>query len=103
MENYRSPISVFSFSLICILIKCCAVEPVQSVLIFSKMCRNPIYNDTNPRLMAAVNKILQVGRVSEAAGRSEITSDLIAPGGAVGVFFNRHQILVCTPHISEIW
>src|SRR5690625_1767230 len=102
MENYRSPIPVFSFSRICILIKCCAVEPVQSVLIFSKMCRNPIYNDTNPRLMAAVNKILQVVRVSESAGRSVITSDLIAPGGVVGVFCNRHQLHVCIAHIREI-
>src|SRR5690625_3976992 len=102
MENYRSPIPVFSFSRICILIKCCAVEPTQSVLIFSKMCRNPIYNDTNPRLMAAVNKILQVVRVSESAGRSVITSDLIAPGGVVGVFCNRHQLHVCIAHIREI-
>src|SRR5690625_1851514 len=102
MENYRSPIPVFSFSRICILIKCCAVEPTQSVLIFSKMCRNPIYNDTNPRLMAAVNKILQVVRVSESAGRSVITSDLIAPGCVVGVCCNRHQIHVCIAHIREI-
>src|SRR5690625_3575227 len=66
------------------------------------MCRNPIYNDTNPRLMAAVNKILQVVRVSESAGRSVITSDLITPGGVVGVFCNRHQLHVCIAHIREI-
>src|SRR5690625_5424653 len=66
------------------------------------MCRNPIYNDTNPRLMAAVNKILQVVGVSESAGRSIITSDLIAPGGVVGVFCNRHQLHMCIAHIREI-
>jgi len=56
-----------------------AVELGQPVRILGEVRRHPIENHADPGLVAVVDEVPELVRISEAAGRRVIAGNLISP------------------------
>ena len=79
VKDSGAPALVLAFERIGVFIEACAVEFVESLLVLREVCRHPVENDADARLMEHVDHLPKVIRCAEARGRGEIARDLIAP------------------------
>ena len=63
---------------------------------------NPIDDHANPRLMKQIDKLHEVMRRTEAAGRSEVARRLIAPRAVERELVDRHQLDVRVPEFLHV-
>src|SRR5262249_49807220 len=85
IEHKRIPVGVLSFSRIGVLVKMRSVEIAEASLVFRKVRGDPVQNHADSMLVKIVHEKHEVGRRAEAAGGSEVTGGLIAPGTVEGV------------------
>src|SRR4029077_10620373 len=90
VENERAPIRLLALARVHVLVKISAIEFSQTVSIFRKMRRHPVHDHADPSLMTAVDKLPELVRFSEAAGRRVVIGHLITPGTLEGMFRHRH-------------
>src|SRR5258708_8089412 len=57
VEDQRAPIAVFTLPRIGVFVKSCSVELSQSKGVLREMARNPVQNDSDPFLVAAIAQI----------------------------------------------
>src|SRR5215831_11815284 len=77
---------------VCVLVEMRAVEIGKTMPVPWKMRWCPIEENPKVRLVAAVNKLHEVGRPTKAPGRREISERLIAPRAVIGVFHDREKL-----------
>ncbi len=102
IKNERPPILMFALAGIHVLIEIGAVEFGQRVRVFRKMCRHPVHDDCDSRLMTFVDEVAQFVRCSVAAGRRIIICNLIPPGAFKRMLCDREQFDVGVTHLQHI-
>src|SRR5689334_897401 len=80
IKDVGAPLFVLAFARIGVFIEMGAIKIAEGVTVFWKVRWNPVKDDTNALLVHIVNKVLKIFRWAEAACRSIIACDLIAPG-----------------------
>ena len=84
------------------LIQMGAVKFVKSVTVFGKMGGNPIHNNRNAGLMELVNKITKIIRITETAGGSKHTDNLVPPGTVKRMLGHRQKFNMGEAHIYDV-
>ena len=98
VENIGSPIAVLALARIGVFVKVRAVEHGQPVHVLREVGRHPVEDDADPRLVAAVNKVAELIRIAESAGRCVVARHLVAPGPVVRMLGHRHELEVGEAH-----
>src|SRR5437667_8558402 len=80
VEDQRAPIAVFSLPRIGVFVKLCSIELSQSKGVLGEMPRNPVENDSNAFLVAAIDEMAELVRIAKTARRRIVTGDLVTPG-----------------------
>ena len=91
IENERVPIRLLSLPRVGVLVKMRAVKIAQARLVFRKVRRNPIQNDSDSVLMEVVHQKHEVRGRSEAAGRCEVANRLVTPRTIERVLGDREE------------
>ena len=102
VKDHRTPVRVFTLTGIGVFIAGCTVKPSETVRIPREMCGNPVHQNTDTGLMAAVNKTHQHFRGSIPGSRREIAGDLVSPRAVERVFRQRHQFDMGITHLLNI-
>src|SRR5258708_37650116 len=76
VEDQRAPIAVFSLPRIGVFVKPCSVELSQSKGVLGEMPRNPVQNDSDALLVAAIDEMTKLVRISKTARWRIGTRDL---------------------------
>ena len=63
-----------------VFVEVCAIEVAEAVLVFGEVGGNPVEDNANVGLVAAVDEGHEVVGGAEASGGGEVASDLVAPG-----------------------
>src|SRR5262249_24216014 len=84
------------------LVQICPIEVPESMTILWKMGRNPIQQNSNSCLMAAINEGTEFFWCSKATRRCKIAHNLIAPRSIKWVLGERHQLNMGIAHILNI-
>src|ERR1700730_10440774 len=79
VEDQRAPIAVFSLPRIGVFVKSCSVELSQSKGVLREMARNPVQNDSDTFLVAAIDEMTKLVRIPKTARWRIITGDLVTP------------------------
>ncbi len=85
-----------------VLVKRLAVEATQCPLVFGEVTGYPIDEHTNACFVQAVDEVLEVVGLTESCGRCVVAGDLIAPGRAVGVLGQRHELDVREAEVLNV-
>src|SRR4028118_740173 len=79
VEHQRTPLFMFSFTRVRMLVEWGAIKERQTVAIFGEVTGHPVHNHPNPVLVALVNEIHQVFWRPETGGAGIVACDLIPP------------------------
>src|ERR1700730_17671661 len=80
VKNERAPIAVFALPRISVFVETCTVKLSQTKGIFGEMPRNPVQDDSDSLLVAAIDEMAKLVRISKAACRCIVAGDLGNPG-----------------------
>src|SRR2546423_4302466 len=92
VEDERAPVGVLAESRVCVLVECGAVEAPQGPGVFREVRGNPVHYDADALSVKVVNQKTKVVGVSVARGGRVVVRDLVAPGAAVRVAFEREGL-----------
>ena len=79
-----------------------AVKPGQSRFILGKMSGHPVHNNTDPSCVTGIHEPHKALGRAITGCRRKIACHLIAPGGVVGIFRQRHQLNVRIAQLLDI-
>src|SRR5260370_12916743 len=102
VEDQRSPIAVFSLPRIGVFIKPCSVELSQSEGILGEMARNPVQNDSDAFLVAAIDEMTKLVRIPKTARWRIITGDLVTPGTVKRMLGDGQEFDLGVAHFFDI-
>ena len=102
VENIRPPIAMLPLPRIGVFVKVRTVEIGQPVRILREVGRHPVKNDSDSRLVAMIDEVAELIRITEPAGRRVIPRHLVAPGPVVGMLGHRHQLDVGEAHLQAV-
>ena len=102
IEVRRTPFPVLGALLVVRLIKRLSIEVAQSLLIFAKMSRYPVHDDSDAILMCLVNEITEIIRLTVAARHRKISRSLIPPGTIERMLTERHELNMRIVHFLRI-
>ena len=74
----------------------------QSIIIYGKVTRDPIDNNTDIIDVTSLYEILKIHRCSVTALKCKIAHQLIAPAGIKRVSHQRHQFNMRIVHLHQI-
>ncbi len=103
IKDLGSPLLMFAYSWIGMLVKCGAVKPRKAMRIFGKVGWYPVKNYPNATLVTVINKIHKVFRAAISSSRCIITGDLISPRTIVGMSRNREEFYMGKSHFLHIF
>src|SRR4029077_20793308 len=83
-------------------IKPCSVELSQSEGILGEMARNPVQNDSDAFLVAAIDEMTKLVRIPKTAAWRIITGDLVTPGTAKRMLGDRQYFDMGVAHFFDI-
>ena len=84
-------------------IQACAVEIGKTVCVSWKMCRYPVQNNADVRLMHLVHKIHEIFCAAVTRRRRIVTDHLISPGTVKRMFHDGHQFDMRIIHFFDIF
>ena len=102
VENQGAPVGVLALTGIGMFVERGAVEPRETMGVFRKVRRNPVDDDPDAALVAAIHKFTKLIRRAEATGRGKVTANLIAPGFVVGKLRHRHEFNMGVAHFFDV-
>ena len=102
VKDLRPPVRMLALAGVRVLIARLSVEVRQTVRVLRKMRRHPVEDDADAVAVQVVDHVRKILRRSIAAGRCEITRDLITPGTVEGVLRDTHQLNVGIAHFLQI-
>src|ERR1700750_158885 len=79
VEDVRTPVRMFTFSRVEILIQGCSIKASEGPRIFRKVSRYPIHDDAYTALMKMIDQVLEVIRNAVTCGGRIVVADLITP------------------------
>src|SRR5271165_81843 len=85
VEDQRAPIAVFSLPRIGVFVKPRSVKLSQSKGVLGEMARNPVENDSDALLVAAIDEMTKLVRIPKTARWCIVTRDLVTPGTIKGM------------------
>jgi hypothetical protein len=83
---------MFAKAGVLMLVEASPIVSRQAVSILGKMPGHPVQNYADTLLMAAIDEIAELIRISVPAGRGIEVDDLIAPGAIKGMFHHGQQL-----------
>src|SRR6202008_2501144 len=92
-------IAVFSLPRIDVFVKPRSVELSQSKGVLGKMARNPVQNDSDAFLVAAIDEMTKLVRVSKTAGWRIVPGDLGAAGAVKRMFGDGPELSMALAHL----
>ena len=102
IKYFRSPVRVFPFSGVSVLIEGFSVEFREAVGVPGKMGRHPVKNDADAFFMQVIDEIHEFLWRPVTGGRGKIARDLISPGAVVRMLRDAHQLDVGVSHIGYV-
>src|SRR5437763_1224796 len=93
---------MLSLAWVHVLVEVGAIELRQAMCVFRKMRWYPIHNHADAGLMAAVDKMAELVRFTEAAGRRVVVGNLITPGAFEWMLGYRHEFDVSVTHFQNV-
>ena len=102
IEDQGAPLLVLPLAGVLILVARGPVEEGQARRVPGEMGGNPVHNDADALLVAAVHKAHKVPGLAIAGGGGKIADDLIAPRTIVRVLGQGHELNVGEAHVLHI-
>ena len=102
IENQRAPIFMLPLPRVRVFIHERAIKIGQAVRVAREMRGHPVHNDADARFMAGVDKIHEIVRLPEAAGRRVKSGDLIAPRAIKRMLGNRQEFDMRKAHLLDV-
>src|SRR3984885_5555151 len=101
--EYKSvPVRLLPLSWVAVFVEMRAIEIAEARLIFWEVGRDPIEDDADSILMKAVDKVPEIVRRAESAGRSKIAGGLVSPGAVERMLHNWHEFDVGKTALPDI-
>ncbi len=102
IKDVGAPFLMLALARIGVFVEMGAIEVAQAMQIFRKVARNPVEDDTDAISVEIIDEVLEVLWRTVAAGGCKVACHLIAPGGIIGIFGNRHQFDVGKAQFFDI-
>ena len=102
VEYNGTPVCVFTFSGVFMFVQGSSVKTPKTVLVLWKMCRHPVYNDTNTCPVEPVHQEAEIIRLPKTLCRCVHTDGLITPGTIERMLGHRHQFHMRKVHLLDI-
>src|SRR6202022_2802442 len=102
VEDQCAPIAVFSLPRIGVFVKLCSVELSQSKGVLWEMPRNPVENDSDALLVAAIDEMTKLVRIPKTARWRIVTGDLVTPGTVKRMLGDGQQFDMGVAHFFDI-
>ena len=102
VEDVCAPLLVLTDSPVLILIAACAVKAAETVSVLGEVSRNPVEDNADAFLVAAVDKVHQVLGLAVTRGSGKVTCNLIAPASVKRILGKRHKLNVGVAHLFNV-
>ncbi len=102
VEDVCAPLLVLTDSPVLILVAACAVKASETVSVLGEVSRNPVEDNADAFLVAAVDKVHQVLGLAVTRGSGKVTCNLISPASVKRILGKRHKLNVGVAHIFNV-
>src|SRR5690554_1418512 len=102
VENISAPVAVLAQARIGVFVQGSTVKARQREEVLGKVCRHPVKKHANAVLMTMIDKVAEVVRRAEAAGRRKIARSLVTPGLIQRMLADWHQLDMGVAHPLDV-
>ena len=102
VKDVGAPFLVLALAAVLILIAVDTVKAAEAVSVFGEVSGNPVEDNADTCLVAAVNEVHEHLGAAVAGGGSVVAGYLIAPAAVKGILGHRHELDVSIAHLFDI-
>ena len=102
VEYFGTPVRMFPFAGVGVLVEGLPIEVRQPVGILWKVGGNPVQDDADALAVEIIDQVHKFLGRAVAGGGGKISRNLIAPGGVQGVLRDAHQLHMGVAHLLNV-